>query len=107
MLSLWQDVRYSLRVLRKNRGFAAVIIISCTLGIGANITVFSLVNSLMLRPLPGVTEADKAGVVLAGDAAGGDPAAAGAEAGGDSSCAKVIEVANESASKQKNRLIYR
>ena len=55
----------------------------------------------------GVTEADKAGVVLAGDAAGGDPAAAGAEAGGDSSCAKVIEVANESASKQKNRLIYR
>src|SRR5438045_8174397 len=59
MLSLLQDVRYSLRVLRKNRGFAAVIIISCTLGIGANITVFSLVNSLMPRPLPGVTEADR------------------------------------------------
>ena len=58
MLSLWQDVRYSLRVLRKNRGFAAVII-SCALGIGANITIFSLVNSLLLRPLPGVTDADR------------------------------------------------
>ena len=59
MLSLWQDVRYSLRVLRKNRGFAAVIILSCALGIGANITIFSLVNSLLLRPLPGVTDADR------------------------------------------------
>jgi predicted permease len=59
MLSVWQDVRYGVRMLRKNPGFAAVVILSCTLGIGANITIFSLVNSLLLRPLPGVTEPDQ------------------------------------------------
>ena len=59
MLSFWQDIRYTLRTMRKNRGFAAVVILSCTLGIGANITIFSLVNSLLLRPLPGVTEANR------------------------------------------------
>ena len=42
-----------------------------------------------------VTEADNDGVVPAGDAAGGDPAATGAEAGGDSSCANEIEQTNK------------
>ena len=42
-----------------------------------------------------MTEADIGGVVLAGDAAGGDPAAAGADGGGDSSCAKPIEQTNK------------
>src|SRR5262245_12753862 len=59
MLSLWHDIRYALRMMLKNRGFAAVVILSCTLGIGANITIFSLVNSLLLRPLPAVTGADR------------------------------------------------
>ncbi len=43
----------------------------------------------------GVTEADNGGVVPAGDAVGGDPAAGGAEAGGDSSCANAIEQTNK------------
>ena len=43
----------------------------------------------------GVTEADNGGVVPAGDATGGDPAAGGAEASGDSSCANAIEQTNK------------
>jgi len=49
---LWQDVRYALRALRKSPAFALFVILTLGLGIGANTTVFTLINSLILNPLP-------------------------------------------------------
>jgi putative ABC transport system permease protein len=52
METLWQDVRYGLRLLATRPGFAAIAILTLALGIGANITIFGLMNVLLLKSLP-------------------------------------------------------
>jgi predicted permease len=49
---IWQDLRYSWRTLRKNPGFATAVVLSLALGIGANTAIFSLLNAIVMRPLP-------------------------------------------------------
>lgn len=50
--TLWQDLRYALRMLSKNRMLTLVIVVSLGIGIGANSAIFSVVDALLLRPLP-------------------------------------------------------
>jgi hypothetical protein len=65
MRTLWLDLQYGARILLRNPGFALITLLTLALGIGANTAIFSVVNAVMLRPLPVEKPSELAGVYTA------------------------------------------
>jgi len=70
LLDVTQDIRYSVRVLRRTPGYALVVVAVLALGIAANLAVFSLLNAMALKPLPAVDGSASLGVLVARTSAG-------------------------------------
>jgi predicted permease len=64
--ALWNDLRYALRGMRKNPVFVLFVVLTLALGIGANTTVFTLINTIVLNPLPARNSNELAAVAAAG-----------------------------------------
>jgi predicted permease len=70
MDTILQDVRYGIRQLARNRALTAAAVLCIAIGVGANTTIFSVVNAVLLRPIPGVS--DSAGLLEMGRAQAGE-----------------------------------
>src|SRR5260370_12569762 len=72
MNNFLRDLRYGLRTLARNPGFAAVAVLTIGIGIGASTTIFSWMRSMLLNPLPGATEPERV-VAIENMAPDGEP----------------------------------